>query len=77
MTPEAEARVKRLTIEAQLAREFADRLGHEADTWLGEATAKRQRAIEFQMRAEALTHEAHLIRQGRAAPAKKKESADG
>lgn len=58
-------RIKRLTIEAQLEREFSERLDIEADGWLREAMSKRQKAIEHRMQAEALTQQAHLIRTAR------------
>jgi len=54
--------IRRLTIEAQLAREFAERLEMEADAWLQVATGKRQKAVEYRMAAEALTSKAGMIR---------------
>lgn len=71
-TPD-ERRIRQLTIEAQLARDFADRLGQEADAWLAVATGKRAKAVEYQMKADALTAEAGLIRAGKAAARKTKQ----
>lgn len=65
---------RRLTIEAQLAREFAERLEMEADAWLQMATAKRQKAVEYRMKADALTSKAGMIRAAK--PARKKETGD-
>lgn len=62
--------IRRLTIEAQLAQEFADRLEIEADAWLQMATAKRQKAVEYRMKADALTSKAGMIRRGKTARGK-------
>ena len=74
---ESERRIRQKTIEAQLAREFAERLEFEADAWLQMATAKRQKAIEYRMKAEALTVDACTILAGVKRAAKKQPATDG
>lgn len=58
----AEARIRKLTIQAQLHREFADRLNLEADAWQAEARGKRRKAIEHLLEANKLTVAAGELR---------------
>lgn len=61
MTAE-DPRVRKLTIEAQLHREFSDRLNVEADAWQAEARGKRRAAIEHILKANELTIQANELR---------------